>query len=49
MTKYDTNEVRSTVAAALLSIVFSAVLVIGAVGPANIGSPVNTSVAGQIA
>jgi hypothetical protein len=36
MSKFSTNEVRSTVAAVLLALVCSSTFVLGAVAPANV-------------
>jgi hypothetical protein len=44
MSKFNHSEVRSTVAAALLTIVFSTVFVLGAVGPARAASLAPVSV-----
>ena len=47
MTKFTTSEIRSTVAAALLTLVCSTTLLLGTVAPAEASSPV--SVAGRTA
>ena len=49
MTKHNQNEVRSTVAAALLTIVFSTVFVLSAVGPARAAELTPVTVAGPLA
>lgn len=49
MSKFNHNEVRSTVAAALLTIVFSTVCVLGAVGPARAAQQAPVTVAGALA
>ena len=49
MSKFNQNEVRSTVAAALLTIVFSTVCVLGAVGPARAAQQAPVTVDGPLA
>jgi uncharacterized membrane protein YdfJ with MMPL/SSD domain len=49
MSQYNNSEVRSTVAAALLTIVFSTVCVLGAVGPARAAQQAPVTVAGPLA
>jgi hypothetical protein len=49
MSKFNQSEVRSTVAAALLTIVFSTVCVLGAVGPARAAQAAPVSVEGPLA
>lgn len=49
MSKFNHSEVRSTVAAALLTVVFSTVFVLGAVGPARAAELAPVTVAGPLA
>ena len=44
MNRYTPNSFRSTVAAALCTLVFSATCTIGAVGPAQAASAVGTTI-----
>ena len=43
MNRYTPNSLRSTVAAALCTLVFSATCIIGAVGPAKAAAPLAAS------
>lgn len=49
MTQSNQNQIRSTAAAALLSVVFSTLFVLGAVGPARAADQVPATVAGPLA
>ena len=49
MNRYTPNSLRSTVAAALCTLVFSATCIIGAVGPAQAAGAVGTATVALVA